>query len=425
MRPLSKKFLACAALLVFILALGVPLAAPLPALAQNSGYGCIVGRADLPESVNCSTRTDCSDLINPRGELICRNVGCQILEQCGQPAPPDGEPTGGGSAGIPSLPINPSLPIPNAIPISGEDGQGPAALVANMYSFAFLLAGILAFAMIVYGGVRWTFSGGSASAKKDAKDAITQALLGLALLLLAYLILRTINPDLTRLRLPTLPEHVPFTEPAAVAPPPDSEAPGERDINPPPTDDPNCSVRIPPVAGDALGFEGGDTVSYTSSDPNIQRNLDFLQLQLNRARNALSEAGASSKVNSAYRPLSYQQHLYQVWSNYKAFQQIPVAAAACPKLKAWVDAEMKKHILIRDDGTISSVSRPTICSTHVRGVAADITFTGITHAEADALFKEKGVELRWKRITGDEAHYELCARPYTPSGCPNNLPSSC
>lgn len=113
------------------------------------------------------------------------------------------------------LPINPTLPgFSDGVPISGEGGQGPAAIVANFYSFAFLIAGFLAFVMIVYGGVRYAFSGGSASSKEEGKDAIKQALLGLGLLLVAYLILRTINPDLTQLRMPTLPAHVP-TPPAA------------------------------------------------------------------------------------------------------------------------------------------------------------------------------------------------------------------
>lgn len=110
----------------------------------------------------------------------------------------------------PTLPINTDLPIPGGgVPISGPEGQGPAALIANFYSFAFLIAGFLAFVMIIYGGVRYTFSGGSASSKEEAKDAIKQALLGMGLLLVAYLVLRTINPDLTQLQMPTLVPYVP------------------------------------------------------------------------------------------------------------------------------------------------------------------------------------------------------------------------
>jgi hypothetical protein len=114
------------------------------------------------------------------------------------------------------LPINTNLPIPNAVPISGPGGQGPAGLIANFYSFAFLIAGFLAFVMIVYGGVRYTFSGGNHSSKEEAKEAIRQALIGLGLLLVAYLILRTINPDLTKLQLPTLTPYTPV--PVATGP---------------------------------------------------------------------------------------------------------------------------------------------------------------------------------------------------------------
>lgn len=117
----------------------------------------------------------------------------------------------------PDLPINTNLPIPNEMPISGDTGQGPAALIANFYSFAFLIAGFLAFAMIIYGGVRYTFSGGNHSSKEEGKESIKQALFGMALLLVAYLILRTINPDLTVLNLPTL---------APYNPPPSSSSTG-------------------------------------------------------------------------------------------------------------------------------------------------------------------------------------------------------
>lgn len=130
-----------------------------------------------------------------------------------------------------NLPINTNFPI-NAnsavsgsgvpakgpIPISGPQGQGPVGLIANFYSFAFLIAGFLAFVMIVYGGVRYTFSGGSHTAKEEAKDAIQQALFGLGLLLVAYLILQTINPDLTKLKLPTLAPYNP-PPPATGTPP--------------------------------------------------------------------------------------------------------------------------------------------------------------------------------------------------------------
>ena len=79
-----------------------------------------------------------------------------------------------------------------------------ADVVNNVYNFAFLVGGLLAFGAVVYGALRYTFSGGNESAQSDARDQITQAMLGLLLLLGAYLVLNTLSLNLTSLRLPTL-----------------------------------------------------------------------------------------------------------------------------------------------------------------------------------------------------------------------------
>ena len=95
--------------------------------------------------------------------------------------------------------INPLLPGPLSVAAAG-----PVAIVANVYEFAFLLGGLLAFGSILYGAIKYIISRGNPSGQSDAKDAITQAFLGLLLLLGAYLILATVNPDLVTLKLPTL-----------------------------------------------------------------------------------------------------------------------------------------------------------------------------------------------------------------------------
>lgn len=80
---------------------------------------------------------------------------------------------------------------------STSTAQEPASMVANIYQFALIVAGILAFGQIVYAGIQFTISAGNPSKQSDAKDRITQALLGLLLLFGAVLILRTINPKIT------------------------------------------------------------------------------------------------------------------------------------------------------------------------------------------------------------------------------------
>ena len=70
-------------------------------------------------------------------------------------------------------------------------------IVAWFYYFIIGVAGLAAFVMLVTGGVRYLTSAGNPSAIGDAKDRIKSALLGLLIILMSWLILQVINPDLT------------------------------------------------------------------------------------------------------------------------------------------------------------------------------------------------------------------------------------
>lgn len=72
-------------------------------------------------------------------------------------------------------------------------------LVAYIYSFAVVVAGIAVFFMLVLGGFKYLSSVGDPGKIKEAKDQITSSVLGLILLLSSFLILNTINPQLTTL----------------------------------------------------------------------------------------------------------------------------------------------------------------------------------------------------------------------------------
>ena len=80
----------------------------------------------------------------------------------------------------------------------------PELIINNFYNFAMLIGGVLAFGMIVYAALRYTFAAGSASIQSDARDQITQAILGLLLLVGTVIVLNLINPQLAKGRLPTL-----------------------------------------------------------------------------------------------------------------------------------------------------------------------------------------------------------------------------
>lgn len=80
----------------------------------------------------------------------------------------------------------------------------PGKFIGGIYNFAFLIAGVLALGAIVYGGVKYMTSAGNPSGQSEGREWIKGAIFGLLLLFGAYFILNIINPDITKLSLPTL-----------------------------------------------------------------------------------------------------------------------------------------------------------------------------------------------------------------------------
>jgi hypothetical protein len=90
-------------------------------------------------------------------------------------------------------------------PTIGGESLGEQSSVPNLikyiYTFALGICGLVALVSIIFGAAQYAFSAGDSSKTGDAKDRITQALLGIIILLCAFLILNTINPDLVNLKL--------------------------------------------------------------------------------------------------------------------------------------------------------------------------------------------------------------------------------
>jgi|GEM_PF-3362567 RsiW-degrading membrane proteinase PrsW (M82 family) len=91
--------------------------------------------------------------------------------------------------------------IPLGLPIpSGE--QPPVRTTRNiitythtLYEFASIIASVLAVVMIIYGGLKYLFSGGANEKVNDAKEIIISAISGLLLLIFANLFLQLILPE--------------------------------------------------------------------------------------------------------------------------------------------------------------------------------------------------------------------------------------
>jgi hypothetical protein len=87
---------------------------------------------------------------------------------------------------------------------AAASGGAPGAYVADFYWFALIIGGVLAFGVVVYGGVKYMTSAGNPSGQSDAKEWVEAAILGLLLLVGVYFILSVINPQLLNLNLPSL-----------------------------------------------------------------------------------------------------------------------------------------------------------------------------------------------------------------------------
>ncbi|GAG82067.1 unnamed protein product, partial [marine sediment metagenome] len=87
--------------------------------------------------------------------------------------------------------------------------------VKYIFNFAIAFTGLLALLILIWSGTQYLTSTGKPDVLKSAKDRIKSALLGVLILLLSYLILITINPQLIIFQIPGLkeipPEELPET----------------------------------------------------------------------------------------------------------------------------------------------------------------------------------------------------------------------
>lgn len=76
------------------------------------------------------------------------------------------------------------------------DASSIPKCVNQVYIWSMAVGALLALLMIVVGGIMTLTSAGNAARASRGREYITSSVVGLALLFGAYLLLRTINPDL-------------------------------------------------------------------------------------------------------------------------------------------------------------------------------------------------------------------------------------
>lgn len=76
---------------------------------------------------------------------------------------------------------------------SGLENITFSSIISGAITLAFILAAIVAFAFLVYGGIMWITSGGDKAKTEAARNTITAALVGLLIVFAAWAILSLIQ----------------------------------------------------------------------------------------------------------------------------------------------------------------------------------------------------------------------------------------
>ena len=74
----------------------------------------------------------------------------------------------------------------------------PGQLVSRLYTLGLSLVGLSALMVVIWGGILYMTAGDSKDRAQKGRNSITNAVFGLVLALLSYLILYTINPALVK-----------------------------------------------------------------------------------------------------------------------------------------------------------------------------------------------------------------------------------
>jgi hypothetical protein len=304
--------------------------------------------------------------------------------------------------------ISASIPGTNA----NSTSSAPGAFIANFYQFALMIGGILAFGVIVFGGVKYIASAGNPSGQSEGKEWIWGALTGLLLLAGAYLVLHTINPQLVNLNLPTL-NQVAATVPAVPTTPTST-----------PTSTCPLAALTPITDSAALQMEGGQTIIWSASTPNVEQNLTALQAAYTKFQAVIKTLGDTATLSSVYRPLAYQTHFYNIYQSAMQLSQNSSIATnpACASIVSALQAEEQKHGICKsgypgNSTSACKVSAPSASSPHVAGIGIDITVSGPVPCAVgncttlNNALVSNNTGLHFQGISSDPVHFQLTNPP--------------
>lgn len=175
----SKRTLIATLFMVFFVFQTVPIAK-----AQISFDDC----AKPPYSGNCISPSACKDPNESKG--ACYAGGAPTASICCAPKDTTKPPP---SSNYTYTPLEPLF--------TDEKSGNFVDYMQSIYKFALWTVGIAALLMLMIGGFMYMTSAGNQANAGTAKKIITDALLGLVVVLFAWVILYLINPDLTKINL--------------------------------------------------------------------------------------------------------------------------------------------------------------------------------------------------------------------------------
>ncbi|MDO8487138.1 MAG: hypothetical protein Q7S45_02520 [Candidatus Curtissbacteria bacterium] len=82
-----------------------------------------------------------------------------------------------------------SIPIPTALSQTGDI----TVVIGGIIRFILVTAFVIAFIMLLVGGIRWILAGGDEKAVEKARNTITAALIGLVVVLVAFALIRLVE----------------------------------------------------------------------------------------------------------------------------------------------------------------------------------------------------------------------------------------
>ena len=222
-------------------------------------------------------------------------------------------------------------------------------LIIWLFGMIFLLFAVL----MTVAGFGLVTSQGNPSAMQAAKDKFTNAMIGLLIVMSAWLIVDTIMRGLLKGG-GELEGWGPWsevqcqTQTPVTAPPP---ATGGGGVSA--TASGSCSISpLTPVTDPfAIRMENGETLIWENTHPQLKKCAE--------------QKGGT--VTSAYRPQAYQAHLYEIWDKWCNQGLKDSTLSACSAVKGVVGAEMQKHGLSCN----RLVARNS--STHGQGTGVDIS----------------------------------------------------